>query len=661
MNEIILRFDKLPKEAAFDARVPVSVHFDGKESEKFDFINPLTDADLAEIRWYLENYYEWPSEIDHERARKLEGKLPAWGRALFEGVFANASAMRVFAAFDAAGDGDRGDKDRRLAIDTTEPRILRLPWELLRDEGGYLFSKNPSVSIRRRLHKTTGKPIQPIQPPVRILLVTSRPEAAGFIDPRSIAGPLLDALAGIPEQVEVEFLRPPSLAALDDRLRDESLPPVHIVHFDGHGVYDPGVGLGFLLFEDDEHAMHRVDAEQLGTLLNERGIPLMVLNACQSAQPDERNPFASVAARLIEAGVGGVVAMNHSVLVVTAQRLTAAFYGELARGRSAARALDEARRQLFRDTRRITRLRPHQEDPEIIHLQDWFLPALYQQEAELCPFSPLSPAPRASAQGKGGPGGIGVGFPPPPLHGFHGRARELLDLERTFAGPKQRRQIVILHGFGGQGKTALAAQAAEWFTRSGLFERAVFISFESGIGLDVALTQLGNALVQENFQIYPGDKAQAVRAALQATPTLLVFDNFESILPNGHAALPPRRPESPARLHRLLLSGAGQKSKVAGRQISNQQSTIRHPDHLPQPLPAPPGLRPLGQLPPQRTDRPGAPRRPRPDRRHSGGAQPGAPAAPGAGTPARIFARPPALAATGPAATAQLFCRAAGG
>jgi hypothetical protein len=50
-----------------------------------------------------------------------------------------------------------------------------------------------------------------------------------------------------------------------------------------------------------------VDAEQLGTLLNESGIPLMVLNACQSAQPDERNPFASVAARLIESGVGGVV------------------------------------------------------------------------------------------------------------------------------------------------------------------------------------------------------------------------------------------------------------------------------------------------------------------------------------------------------------------
>ena len=92
--------------------------------------------------------------------------------------------------------------------------------------------------------------------PVRILMVTCRPDGAGFIDPRSIATPFLAALDAIPEQVEVEFLRPPTLSALDDRLRDETKPRVHIVHFDGHGVYDKGVGLGFLLFEDENHQKH---------------------------------------------------------------------------------------------------------------------------------------------------------------------------------------------------------------------------------------------------------------------------------------------------------------------------------------------------------------------------------------------------------------------
>ena len=523
--EIILRFQRLGKDADFDAPIPASVHFDGADTESFSFTNPLSDKDLAELRWYLEHYWQWPSDIDDERARNVEGSLPKWGKALLDAVILKSpEAMRLFGRFSEA------DGERVLTIDTTEPRILRLPWELLRDESGYLFSEQ--VSVRRRMHKVRTQNIQPFNLPVRILMVTCRPDGAGFIDPRSISTPLLDALDALPEQFEVEFLRPPTLTALDARLRDESLPRVHIVHFDGHGVYDKGVGLGFLLFEDDEFQMHRVDAEQLGTLLNRSGIPLMVLNACQSAQPDERNPFASVASRLIESGVGGVVAMNYSVLVETAKRFTKDFYGALARGQSAGAALDSARRSLFSDTRRLTFQRPHEDESVIVHLQDWFLPALYQQADELRPFAPDS-LPASAGSGAAADGKL-TGFPPPPLHGFHGRARELLDLERAFAA----RGILVLHGFGGQGKTSLAAQAAEWFSRTRLFERAVFLSFEHGLSFETVLHQIGNALVAENFQIYEGDKVQAIADALRAQPALLVFDNFESALPGGNAPMP---------------------------------------------------------------------------------------------------------------------------
>jgi tetratricopeptide (TPR) repeat protein len=526
--EIILHFDRLKPDSDDLTPVPVRVHFDEADTEAFDFVNPLTDKDLKDLRWYLESYCDWPFEIDEKRAREIEGRLPKWGKALFDAVFRQSSeAMRLFERFD--GDHATG---RRLTIDTNEPRILRLPWELLRDEGGYLFSKNPPVSVLRRMHQTRRTRTGAFEPPVRILMVTCRPDGAGFIDPRSIATPLLDALEGIPEQVEVEFLRPPTLPELDKRLRDPDQPRVHIVHFDGHGVYDQGVGLGFLLFEDENHQKDMVDAEKLGTLLNESGIPLMVLNACQSAQPDERNPFGSVAARLIESGVGGVVAMNYSVLVETAKRFTAEFYGALARGSSAGSAMDAARRNLFADSKRLTLRRPTKEEATILHLQDWFLPALYQQAEELVPFqSDLSSRP--SRLRGANSGSTYIGFPPPPLHGFHGRARELLDLERAFA----TRPIVVLHGFGGQGKTALATQTAEWFTRTGLFARAAFFSFESGASLEYVINELGSALVEENFQIHPGDKAAAIAQALREQPTLVVFDNFESALPGGNAPL----------------------------------------------------------------------------------------------------------------------------
>jgi hypothetical protein len=370
MSEFILRFQKIDKNAEFEAPIPVTVQYEGADAEAFEFINPLTDRDLSDIRWYLEQYYYWPSDIDRGRARAVEGNLPKWGKALFDAVFKqksdqSANAYGLFRLFD-----DDHVTGRVLTIDTTEPRILRLPWELLRDEGGYLFAKNPPMTVLRRMHQTRRTKISEFEPPVRILMVTCRPDGAGFIDPRSIAIPLLDALDALPEHFEVEFLRPPTLSALDDRLRDEIKPRVHIVHFDGHGVYDKGIGLGFLLFEDEKHEKHLVDAEQLGTLLNESGIPLMVLNACQSAQPDDRNPFGSVASRLIESGVGGVVAMNYSVLVETAKRFTAEFYGGLARGMSANAAMDSARRHLFSDTKRFTFTRPNQEEAEILHLQD---------------------------------------------------------------------------------------------------------------------------------------------------------------------------------------------------------------------------------------------------------------------------------------------------
>jgi hypothetical protein len=49
-----------------------------------------------------------------------------------------------------------------------------------------------------------------------------------------------DALAseGIDDRVDVEFLRPATLQKLIDRLDNDELPAIDILHFDGHGVFD---------------------------------------------------------------------------------------------------------------------------------------------------------------------------------------------------------------------------------------------------------------------------------------------------------------------------------------------------------------------------------------------------------------------------------------
>ncbi len=530
-RELSLRFERLAdRDAPSNTPIPVTVHYDGQDTEKIQFINPLSDQDLADLRWYIEAYCQWPVGPDYSRAHEIETRLPGIGRSLFNSIFkTSAEAMGLFKDFL-----NNRDADSMITIDTTEPRILRLPWELLAEEGGYMFSKNPAVSIRRRMHQTKKPQIRVFDLPVRILMVVSRPKDAVFIDPRSSARPLLDAVDKLGDRAVVEFLRPPTLAALSRRLHDTKLPMVHVVHFDGHGMYDRAAGLGVLLFESENYEKHLVNSERLGTLLNETGIPLMILDACQSGQPDESNPFGSVASRLIESGVGGVVAMNYSVLVETSKRLVRYFYQGLAEGRTVSSALDAARLELLADSGRIKLYRPGNIE-ETIDLQDWFVPALYQQSEELRPFSPQA------ASLKAGPKRVTSvpyapdrgGFPPEPQHGFQGRSKELLDLERSF----DKNCIEILHGFGGQGKTALGAYTARWLVRTGRFDQAVFVSFESGVGLEVVLAEMGTALFGKDFKIQEGEPIKAIAEELAKTPTLVVWDNFETILPEGSIPL----------------------------------------------------------------------------------------------------------------------------
>lgn len=370
-------------------------------------------------------------------------------------------------------------------------------------------------------------------------MLISRPDDVSFLDPRSSAQALLDAIEPLGERVTVEFLYPPTLKALTQRVRDPHLPPVHVVHFDGHGIYRPDTGLGYLLFENDEHQAQLVNAADLGTLLNDTGVPLMLLDACQTAQTDQANPFGSVASKLIEAGIGSVLAMNYSVLVSATRLLTAAFYGALAQGQTIGQAVDAARFEMLMQPERAKLYRDGKE--EAIQLRDWFLPALYQQSIDPAPFGPLPASPVVDR------GGVAAqsptvqrgetqrgAFPDEPRYGFHGRERELLHLRRTLA----ERPIVVVHGYGGQGKTSLAAHAARWFTRTHVFQRAIFVSFERGGGLDFALSEMGAALLGDNFAIHQGDPIKAIAAALRDTPTLVVWDNLESILPNGDASLP---------------------------------------------------------------------------------------------------------------------------
>ena len=360
-----------------------------------------------------------------------------------------------------------------------------------------------------------------------------------------------------------------------------------------------------------------------------------------------------MAARLIESGIGSVLAMNYSVYVEATRILTSAFYGALAGGATIGQAVDAARLEMLMDTERLTLYREGKE--EIIHLRDWFLPALYQQAGDPVAFA-LSPTPLPVGEGPGArvpayP--ARGGFPPEPGHGFYGREKELLHLRRTLA----ERAIVVLHGYGGQGKTALSAHAARWFTRTGLFERAVFVSFERGGGLEYALAEMGAALVSDDFAIHQGDPVETIADALRQTATLAVWDNFESVLRGGDAPLPDEQ------MTRLLDAAAAWFSPPLSRRDGGGGRGWGFPSPHHHPRPVAPASR-AGAGPPDGAHaiaRPGLGRRARAGCADSAGSRHPAPAARGAGPPARFFRRPPAFDSTRGAAPKRLHARKTSG
>lgn len=234
----------------------------GGQPQPFAF--QLSSNDYTDLRWYLEEFMDLPIGGSVVRANRIEQSLSQWGRDLYKAVFDNGDHR------DLIRDLMNSEPPRLLTIATSNGDILRLPWELMADERGALTRHD--VSIRRQLETVKQHLVYRVGSPLRVLLIVSRPDDAGFIDPRHSTRAMLEALKSLQDNVTVEFCRPPTLTRLEEMLA-ESNGAYDIVHFDGHGNYDWLLGLGVLLFEKvSRPGQARVEkdpvcADRLGNLL----------------------------------------------------------------------------------------------------------------------------------------------------------------------------------------------------------------------------------------------------------------------------------------------------------------------------------------------------------------------------------------------------------
>jgi len=169
-------------------------------------IAPIGPIEAEELRWYLEKYAVWPSDYFRDRARQVEQDLERWGRLLHDAALPpahTANVLQAWAGIDAQA-GRRFSVHVDTALEAGAPEsetetareaatlLLGLPWELLHDGKRYLFQGAKPSRVRRRLPGTEGFGVPVVATPIRILLITARPEddACGYIDHRAGALPL---------------------------------------------------------------------------------------------------------------------------------------------------------------------------------------------------------------------------------------------------------------------------------------------------------------------------------------------------------------------------------------------------------------------------------------------------------------------------------------
>jgi hypothetical protein len=121
---------------------------------------------------------------------------------------------------------------------------------------------------------------------LRVLMVISRPAGTRDVGYQMIARPLLERLEAVRGQVDLVVLRPPTLDALRKALKEAVAAgePFQLVHFDGHGALPSRPTTeGMLEFEKLGGGSDQVAVSKVAAVLKEAGVPVVVLNACQSA------------------------------------------------------------------------------------------------------------------------------------------------------------------------------------------------------------------------------------------------------------------------------------------------------------------------------------------------------------------------------------------
>lgn len=216
-----------------------------------------------------------------------------------------------------------------------EGDLNNLPWEylLLNRAGGEATAADflalaPDVSIVRHQASRLPPPAVNARLPAHMVVALSSPVGWPPLALEEERRVIAAALAHN-EQVQVTWKQPASREDLWT-----GVGQAHLFHFAGHGGFvadQRGGARGLLVLEDKYGDPQEIEAGELALELRQRGVRVAVLGACRSGRRGAQ-AWNSVAAALLKADLGAVVAMQQDVQDASATAFAAEFYRSLVTG-----------------------------------------------------------------------------------------------------------------------------------------------------------------------------------------------------------------------------------------------------------------------------------------------------------------------------------------
>ena len=430
--------------------------------------DPFKPKEEQKLEWYFEEWLRYPI-LEQVKADRAAASVKKYGEELFKQVF--QADINAYSKYNQL----RSNLNQlQIEIESITPEFHAIHWEALQDPDLPRPLVVDSVLIRKSVKPAVIEAKVNRFPTINLLVVTARPNAESDVGYRTISRPLVRAIRNAKLRVNIELLRPGTYEALERHLETKGSGYYHIVHFDVHGalktyedfqqgiennhyLYDGRYGRSeikeyeglkaFLVLEGQEKGEYDlVEATEIANLLTGKGIPVCILNSCQSGKQlnqaeVEDNRETSLGSRLMNAGMQMVVAMSYSITVTAAEIMMQQIYEHLFKKKDINQAIRLGRRELY--NRKGRRAYYNTE----IELEDWLLPVAYcngKVDFNLREFTPEEEEKYyLSLDSK-------YEFKKP-TYGFVGRDIDILLIEKALL----KHNILLLQGMGGTGKTTL--------------------------------------------------------------------------------------------------------------------------------------------------------------------------------------------------------------